>query len=195
VVNGRVGQRGIIHNPVQVHLLPQRMFFPQYVIVHPILVKTTLQPALHRVTMKMREWEARTGMIWACRTEAGRAEMLRVHVSVECMRSPFGSQATMGLLVGCMLVMGAAVMRKFLVAPESRMAHARMTSIMILTVCSSAAEASSYFGVGVRQCCNKSVFNLCMHQLPLTVRRGSGKNSDQDWAECMQEVRAWCQDS
>ncbi len=54
-VSGSVGQRRIIHNPVQVHLLPQRMILPQYVILHPILVKVTLHPALHRVTTKMRE--------------------------------------------------------------------------------------------------------------------------------------------
>ena len=57
--DGSVGQRVIIHNPVRVHLLPQRITLPRYVIVHPILVKMTLQPALHRVTMEMREWEAR----------------------------------------------------------------------------------------------------------------------------------------
>jgi hypothetical protein len=105
--DGSVGQRGIIHNPVWVHLLPQRITLPQYMIVHPILVKTTLQPALHRVTTEMREWEARPGMIWACCTEAGRAEILRVHVCMECTRSPFGSRAMMGFLVGRMLVTGA----------------------------------------------------------------------------------------
>ncbi len=55
VVDGSVGQRGIIHNPVRVHLLLQRMILLQYVILHPIWVKVTLQPALHRVTMEMRE--------------------------------------------------------------------------------------------------------------------------------------------
>jgi hypothetical protein len=71
---GGAGRRGIIHNPVRVHLLPQRITLPQYMIVHPILVKMTSQPASHRVTMEMREWEARLGMIWACCTEAERAE-------------------------------------------------------------------------------------------------------------------------
>jgi hypothetical protein len=42
------------------------------------------------------------------------------------------------------------------------MAHACMASMSILTVRSSAAEASAYFGVGVGQYCDKSVFNLCM---------------------------------
>jgi hypothetical protein len=72
-VNSGVGPRGVIHNPVQVHLLPQRFALPRYVIVHTILVKTTLQPELHRVLTEMREWEARPEMIWACRAEAGRA--------------------------------------------------------------------------------------------------------------------------
>jgi hypothetical protein len=54
-----MGQRGIIHNPVQVHLLLQRMILSQYVIVQPILMKATLQPALHRVTMEIRKWKER----------------------------------------------------------------------------------------------------------------------------------------
>ncbi len=82
VDNGSVGQRGIIHNPVQVHLLPQRITLPRYVIVHPILVKTTLQPALHRVTTEIREWEARLGMIWECRAKAVRTGVSRVHMCV-----------------------------------------------------------------------------------------------------------------
>jgi hypothetical protein len=53
--DGSVGQRVIIHNPVQVHLLPQRFTLLRYMIVHPILVKATLQPALHRVTTEIRK--------------------------------------------------------------------------------------------------------------------------------------------
>jgi hypothetical protein len=112
VVDGGMGQRGIIHNPVRVHLLPQRMILLQYVIVHPILVKATLQPTLHRVTMEMRKWKARSGMMWACRAKVGRAGMSSLHVCVECTRSPFGRRVMTGLLVGRMLVRGAAVVRK-----------------------------------------------------------------------------------
>ncbi len=111
--DGGVGQRGNIHNPVRVHWLPQRITLPQYVIVHPILVKITLQPALHRVTPEIREWEVRPGMIWVCYADAGRAGLSsRVPVCVEWTGLPLGSCAMMGLLVGRMLVMGAAVMRK-----------------------------------------------------------------------------------
>jgi hypothetical protein len=109
---GGVGQRGIIHSRVRVHLLPQRITLLQYMTVHPILVKTASQPALHRVTTEMREWEARLGMIWAFCAEVGRAGILGVHMRVECTHLPFGSWAMMGFLIGHMLVMGAAVMRK-----------------------------------------------------------------------------------
>ncbi len=43
---------------------------------------------------------------------------------------------------------GGSVKRKRLVVPESRMAYACMASMSVLTVQSSAAEASAYFGVG-----------------------------------------------
>ncbi len=111
-VDGGVGQRGIIHNPVRVHLLPQRMILPQYPIAKPILVKATLQPALHRVRAAMREWEARLEMMWACQAKASRARMSSMHMCMECMCLPFGSQAMIGLVVGRMLVIGAAVVRK-----------------------------------------------------------------------------------
>jgi hypothetical protein len=112
VVDGGMGQRGITHNPVRVHLQPQRMILLQYVIVHPILVKATSQPALHRVMMEVKEWEVRPGIMWMCRAEVGRAGMLSMHVCMECTRSPFGRRVMMGLSVGRMLVMGAAVVRK-----------------------------------------------------------------------------------
>jgi hypothetical protein len=80
VADSGMGQRGIIHKPVRVHLPLHRMILLQCVIVHPILVKATLQPALHRVTSEMREWEARPGMMWVCCAAEGRAGMLSMHV-------------------------------------------------------------------------------------------------------------------
>ncbi len=41
VVGGILGTRGIIHNPVHMHLLPHRIVGPQCIMVHPILVKRT----------------------------------------------------------------------------------------------------------------------------------------------------------
>jgi hypothetical protein len=47
---------------------------------------------------------------------------------VECTHSPLGRWVMMGLVVGTMLVGGTLVDRKWLVAPESRMAHRLMVS-------------------------------------------------------------------
>jgi hypothetical protein len=52
--------------------------------------------------------------------------MSRVHLCIECTCSPFRRQGTMGKAVGNMFVAGALVMRKWLVAPELRMAHRLM---------------------------------------------------------------------
>jgi hypothetical protein len=50
VLGGILGTRGIIHNPVCMLLLPHRIVWPQCIIVHSILVKRTLHPALQSVT-------------------------------------------------------------------------------------------------------------------------------------------------
>jgi hypothetical protein len=52
--------------------------------------------------------------------------MLRVHVCEERTGTPFKRRATVGMAVGNMFVAGAWVMRKWLVAPESRRAHGLM---------------------------------------------------------------------
>ena len=84
--------------------------------------KVISQPALHSVTTEMREWDAKLGMMWARRAAAGSAGISNVHVCVDVTRSPLGSRATMGLVVGVMLVAGSIDVRKWLVAPESRIA-------------------------------------------------------------------------
>ena len=101
-------------------------------MVHPILVKCTVQPALHRVTMDRSECKARPGIMWVARVLGGRAGISRVHVCVECTRAPFGRRAMMGLVVGRILV--ASVVKKLLVAMESRIAHLLMVSASVLIV-------------------------------------------------------------
>ena len=103
-------------------------------MVHPILVKCTVHPALHRVTTDRSECDARPGTMWVVRALGGREGMLRVHVCVECTRAPFGRRAMMGVVVGRILVAGVSVVRKWLVAPESRMAHLLMMSASVLIV-------------------------------------------------------------
>ena len=125
---------GSIHRPVRVHFLPQTMVRPRYLTMHPILVKCTSHPALHKVTTDRSECEARPGMMWAARALRGRARMSSVHVCVECTLSPLGRHAIIGVVVCCTFEAGALVVRKWLVAPESRMAQWLMVLALVVTV-------------------------------------------------------------
>jgi hypothetical protein len=125
---------GSIHRPMRVHFRPQTIVRPQYLTMHPILVKCTSHPALHKVTMDRSECEARPGMMWAARASRGRAGMLRVQVCVECTCSSLGRHTMIGVIVCCTFEAGAVVVRKWLVAPESRMAQWLMVLALVVTV-------------------------------------------------------------
>ena len=126
--------RGTIHKPVLVHLCPQTIVRPRYTMVQLIFVNVTVHPALHIVTTESREWDARPGMMWAARAPAGRSGRSRVHVCVDCTLSPLGRRAMRGTVAGTMLVAGASVVRKWLVAPESRIAHCLMVLASVAIV-------------------------------------------------------------
>jgi len=81
-------------------------------MVQPILVKLTLHPALQRVTAEISECEARPGMIWAVRALVGRDGRSNVQVCVDWTRSPLGSRAVIGVMVGVMSRAGASVVKK-----------------------------------------------------------------------------------
>ncbi len=98
VVGGIVGTRVIIHNPVCMHLLPHRIVWPQCVMVHPILGKRTLHPALQSVTTLTSECDANPGMMWARRAMAESLGKSNVHVCVDCTWSPLGRHAMVGFL-------------------------------------------------------------------------------------------------
>jgi hypothetical protein len=57
-----------------------------------------------------------------------------VHVCVECTRSPLGRRAMIGLVVEKMLAAGTLVVRKWIVALESRMAHCLIVLASVLIV-------------------------------------------------------------
>jgi hypothetical protein len=82
-----------------------------------------MHPALHIVTTESNECDARPGITWAARVPAGRSGRSRVQVCVDCTLSPFGRRAIRGTAAGTMFVAGASVVKKWLVTPESRMAH------------------------------------------------------------------------
>ncbi len=107
-----LGVKGIIHSPVRVHLWPQTIVLPWYTIVHPILEKVTVHPALHIVMTDWSECEARPGMMCAPCAPRGNEGMLRVHVCVECTRLPLRRREMISKAVGRMLVAGVEVVRK-----------------------------------------------------------------------------------
>jgi hypothetical protein len=114
--------RGTIHKPVWVHLLPQMM------------VKVTAHLALHMVKTESNKSDARLGITWAACAPAWRSDSWRVQVCVDCTLSPFGRQAMRGTVARKTLVAGALIVRKWLVAPESRMANCLMMAAWTLIV-------------------------------------------------------------
>ncbi len=110
-------------------------------MVHPILENRTLHPALQRVMAESSECDARPGMMWAARALGGRDGRSRVQVCVDWTRSPLGRRAVIGVVVGVMFSAGASVVRKWLVAPELRMAHRLMVSASVDIVLRSEAAA------------------------------------------------------
>ncbi len=78
--------------------------------------------------------EANPGMMRARHAVVGRLAKFSMHVCVDCTRSPLGKHATMGLMASWTLLTGALVMRKMLVAPESKMTQMLMEPMSMLTV-------------------------------------------------------------
>ncbi len=67
-------------------------------------------------------------MMCAARALGGRLGRSRVQVWVDCTLSSLESRAMRGTVAGMMLVAGALVVRKWFVAPESRMAQLLMVA-------------------------------------------------------------------
>jgi hypothetical protein len=93
-----------------------------------IFVKVTVHPALHIVTTESNGCDARPGITWAAWAPAGRSGKLRVQVCIDCTLPPVGRREMRGTVPRTMFVAGALVVKKSLVAPESRMAHCFMVA-------------------------------------------------------------------
>ncbi len=102
-----------------------------------------VQPALHIVTTDRRECDARLEMMWAFLAVAGSLGRLRVQVCVDCTLSPFSRWATRGMMAAQMFVAGASMVRKWLVAPESRIAHCLIVSASVEIILRSTAAAKA----------------------------------------------------
>jgi hypothetical protein len=103
-------------------------------MVQFIFVNVTLYPALHIMMMESNRCDARPGITWAARAPDGRFGKSRVQVCVDYTLSPFGRRAMRGTAARIMFVAGASVVKKWLIAPESRMAHHFMVAALTLIV-------------------------------------------------------------
>jgi hypothetical protein len=92
-------------------------------MVQLIFVKVTVHLALQLVTTESNKCDARPGITWAACALARRYDKSRVQVCVDCTLSPLGRWAMRGKAATTLLVAGALVVKKGLIAPESRMAH------------------------------------------------------------------------
>ena len=119
--------RGTIHSPVRVHFLPVSTVVPLYFTVTSIIVILTSHPALHSVTMEIRECELSPGM--TCATLAARGSLGRSNIPtcVDCILLPSGSVTWIGSSSGFLCARGASETKKFPVAPESSTAHFLMS--------------------------------------------------------------------
>ncbi len=75
-----------------------------------------------------------------------------MQVCVDCTLSPFSRWATRGTVAVQMFVAGALVVRKWLVAPESRIAHRLMVLASVEIVLRSTAAAKHRCGWGLGSC-------------------------------------------
>jgi hypothetical protein len=103
-------------------------------MIQLIFVKVTMHPALHIVMAESNECDARPGITWAAWAPAGRSGKSRVQVCVNCTLPLFGRQAMRGTATRTMFVAGVLVVKKCLVAPESRKAHCLMVAASTLIV-------------------------------------------------------------
>jgi hypothetical protein len=74
--------------------------------------------------------QCQSGNEWAARALAESSGRSRVNVC-DCTLSPLGRQVMRGTVVGVILEVGALVVRKWLVAPESRMAQLLMVAASV----------------------------------------------------------------
>ena len=128
VCAGSADASGSIQRPVRVHFRPQSITRPRYLTTQPILVNETSHPALHNFTTDNRECAASPGMTCAILALAGSAGIGSWHVCVDLILSPFGSCTDIGVIASMTSFAGAVAKRKWLVAPESKIAQSLISS-------------------------------------------------------------------
>jgi len=135
---------GIIQMPAVAICLPQTIVFSRCVMVQPIMVNSTVQPALQSLVTDSNKCDASPDMMWSCRAFCGRCGISRLHVCVDVTISPFGICTIKEFNASRMSMTGASVTRKWFVAPKSKVSQFSRSSTLISTVCSKDCAAYAY---------------------------------------------------
>ena len=124
----------IINRPVLVQLLPLSIILPLCFNWQSIFLNVPSHPALNSFTADIRECDSNPGMmrpslalVWSC-------VRVSVYMCVEDTHATSGSSTVSGLLAGVILMIGAVVTRKWLVAPESSIAQYFIDFMLMSTV-------------------------------------------------------------
>ena len=140
-LGGAVGWSETIHNPVLLHFAPVMIVRPLYLMVTLILVNVISHPASHNATTESRECDARPGRMYPVRALVGSCGRSSVHCWVDRTLFPSGSVTCICCALPSVDLTCAPVIKKLLVAPESKIAHCLMFSLLKVTVLSSVAVA------------------------------------------------------
>ena len=118
----------IIQSPVCVHLLHLTIVLPLYLRSQEMSLISTSQPALHNFTTDTSECDASPGTTCAVLAACGSSGRFNLAIWLELTISPFGSVTVSGVLAILLSTTGAVDRRKWLEAPESKMAQFRKFS-------------------------------------------------------------------
>ena len=134
--------KGINQRFVVVHLLQVTTIFPRNWSSQLISIILTSQPALHNFTTDIKEWffkPSTTCATCACLGSRGKSRSPRW---LEDTVLPFGSKIVIGAVAIYLLIMGDALIRTWLDAPESKIPH--IISFLALRLIFGRMEASAY---------------------------------------------------
>ena len=116
---------GIIQSPARVHLLHLTIVLPLYLISQEMSLTSTSQPALHNFTTYTSERDANPGTMRVVLAACGSNGRFNLAIWLELTTSPFGSVTVSGVSAILLSTTGAVDSRKWLEAPESKIAQLR----------------------------------------------------------------------
>ena len=128
---------GTIHKPIVVHMCPQTIVRPRYYGAIDFC-EGHCAPLIAHGDTREKGVGRQAGNDVGCSCAGW-----KIWQVLDCTLSPLGRWAMRGTSAGTMLVAGASVVRKWLVTPESRIAHRLMVAALVVIVLRRTEAASA----------------------------------------------------